>query len=478
MAFAIVLGTFLVILISRWAYRWRNPRCNGVLPPGSMGLPIIGESIDYFTPYLKDDVPLFIRKRVSKYGPLFRTSIVGQPVVVSTDPEVNYYVFQQEGNIFQCWYSESVNRIIGKQSMAVQQGVVHKYLKNLILSLVGPENLKEKLILEMDQNTQQHLHSWANLGNLDAKEATAEMVFTLAARKILNYDDKKASQELRDCYKAFLDGFISFPLYIPGTAFYACIQGRRKALKVIKSIFNERRASMEKKAKNDFVDAVLEEVDSKGSFLNEEIALDLVFLLLFASHETTSTAMTLAMKYLSQHPAVLAELVREHEAILNNRETEAGSSSAITWKEYKSMTFTHMIINETVRLANIAPGIFRKVMKEVEIKGYTIPEGWTLMVCPSSVHMNADKYEDPLAFNPWRWEGQELHSASKNFMAFGGGMRLCVGADFAKLQMAIFLHYLVTKYRWVITGGGNTIRKPGLLFPDGFHVHISNKADA
>lgn len=91
------------------------------------------------------------------------------------------------------------------------------------------------------------------------------------------------------------------------------LQGRRKALKVIKNIFNERRAnansnSMEKK-KNDFVDAVLEQVDSKDSFLNEEIALDLVFLLLFASHETTSTAMTLAMKYLSLHPAVLAELL-------------------------------------------------------------------------------------------------------------------------------------------------------------------------
>jgi hypothetical protein len=51
-----------------------------------------------------------------------------------------------------------------------------------------------------------------------------QMVFTLAARKTLNYDEKKASNKLRDSYKAFMDGFISFPLYIPGTAFYSCIQ--------------------------------------------------------------------------------------------------------------------------------------------------------------------------------------------------------------------------------------------------------------
>lgn len=44
-------------------------------------------------------------------------------------------------------------------------------------------------------------------------------------------------------------------------------------------------------------------------------------------------------------------------------------------------------------------------------------------------------------------QGMEIRSASKHFMAFGGGMRFCVGTDFAKVQMAVFLHCLVTKYR-------------------------------
>lgn len=42
---------------------------------------------------------------------------------------------------------------------------------------------------------------------------------------------------------------------------------------------------------------------------------------------------------------------------------------------------------------------------------------------------------------------EPLGGASKDFMAFGGGLRLCVGAEFAKLQMTMFLHSLVTKYR-------------------------------
>ena len=36
--------------------------------------------------------------------------------------------------------------------------------------------------------------------------------------------------------------------------------------------------------------------------------------------------------------------------------------------------------------------------------GYTIPAGWAVMVCPPAVHLNPEIYEDPLAFNPWRWQ--------------------------------------------------------------------------
>lgn len=90
------------------------------------------------------------------------------------------------------------------------------------------------------------------------------------------------------------------------------------------------------------------------------------------------------------------------------------------------------VINETVRLANIVPGIFRKTMRETKFKGmdlffnfyiyfiyidvtciddvvccgagYTIPAGWAVMVCPPAVHLNPSKYKDPMEFNPWRWE--------------------------------------------------------------------------
>ncbi|KAJ9147865.1 hypothetical protein P3X46_029981 [Hevea brasiliensis] len=467
---ALCFGALVIISFTYWVYRWRNPRCNGKLPPGSMGLPLLGETIQFFAPNPSSDIPPFVKERMKRYGPIFRTNLVGRPVVVSTDPDLNYFIFQQEGQLFQSWYPDTFTEIFGRQNVGSLHGFMYKYLKNMVLNLFGPESLK-KMLPEIQQAASSRLELWSRQDTVELKEATASMIFDLTAKKLISYDQENSSENLRDNFVAFMQGLISFPLEVPGTAYHKCLQGRRKAMKMLKNLLHERRANP-RKHQSDFFDFVLEELKKEGSILTEEIALDLMFVLLFASFETTSLAITMAIKFLSDHPLVLKQLTEEHEAILKNREN---ADSGISWKEYKSMTFTFQFINETVRLANIVPVIFRKVLREIQFKGYTIPAGWAVMVCPPAVHLNHKKYEDPLAFNPWRWEGPEINGASKHFMAFGGGMRFCVGTDFTKVQMAVFLHCLVTKYRWQAIKGGNIVRTPGLQFPNGYHVKIMEK---
>ncbi|CAB4279842.1 unnamed protein product [Prunus armeniaca] len=377
---------------------------------------------------------------MEKYGTIFRTNLVGRPIIISTDPDLNYFVFQQEGNLFQSWYPDTFTEIFGKQNVGSLHGVMYKYLKNMMLHLFGPESLRE-MIPEVEQAALSRLQQWSCQDITELKDATASMIFDLTAKKLISYDSSKSSENLRDNFVAFIQGLISFPLDIPGTAYHKCLQGRKRAIGMLKDMLRERRGKSRDQP-NDFFDYMIEELEKEGTILTEEISLDLMFVLLFASFETTSIAMTLAIKFLSDHPLVL-----------------------------KQLTF----INETVRLGNIAPCIFRKALKEINFKGYTIPAGWGVMVSNTTVHLNPEIYDDPVAFNPWRWKGTETNSASKDFMAFGGGQRLCVGADFAKVEMAVFLHCLVTKYRWEAIRGGNIVRTPGLQFPEGFHIRILEK---
>ncbi|KAK7814333.1 cytochrome p450 708a2 [Quercus suber] len=492
------IGALVIISITHFVYRWRNPRCNGKLPPGSMGFPLLGETLQFFTPNTSSDIPPFIKKRMDRYGPIFKTNLVGRPVVISTDPDLNYFIFQQEGVLFQSWYPDTFTEIFGRQNVGSLHGFLYKYLKNMVLNLFGPESLK-KMLPEVEQAANRTLQKWSCQDTIELKDATASMIFDLTAKKLISYEPDKSSENLRTNFVAFIRGLISFPLNIPGTAYHKCLQGRKRAMRILKTMLQERRA-MPRKQQSDFFDYVLEELRKDGTILTEAIALDLMFVLLFASFETTSLAITLAIKFLSDHPLVLKQLTEEHEAILNQREN---ADSGLTWKEYKSMTFTFQFINETVRLANIVPGIFRKALRDIQFKGmhtftlyrtsqllitvinakkvkpnmtnntnidagHTIPASWGVMVCPPAVHLNPVKYKDPLAFDPSRWEitclnflyldcmnnagiqGVELNGATKHFMAFGGGIRFCVGTEFTKAQMAVFLHCLVTKYRKIL----------------------------
>ncbi|XAR70337.1 hypothetical protein NMG60_11027160 [Bertholletia excelsa] len=467
---ALCIVYLVIISIAYWAYRWRNPKCNGKLPPGSMGLPLLGETLQFFAPNRTSDIPPFIKKRMERYGPIFRTNLVGRPVIISTDPDLSHFIFQQEGRLFQSWYPDTFTEIFGRQNVGSLHGFMYKYLKNMMLNLFGPESLK-RMIHEVEEAANKSLNRWSTREFVELKDATASLIFDLTAKKLISYDAEKSPENLRENFVAFIQGLISFPLDIPGTAYHKCLQGRKKAMRMLKNMLQERRVNP-RKQQTDFFDYVLEELSKEETMLTEAIALDLMFVLLFASFETTSLALTVATKFLLDNPLVLTELTDEHEAILRRRENP---NSGFTWKEYKSLRFTFQFINETVRLANIVPAIFRKALQEVNFKGYTIPAGWTVVVCPPAVHLNPNKYKDPLEFNPWRWEGMELNGASKHFMAFGGGMRFCVGTEFTKVQMTVFLHCLVTKYRCHGIKGGDIVRTPGLQFPNGFHVQISKK---
>ncbi|CAK9170469.1 unnamed protein product [Ilex paraguariensis] len=395
---ALCIGVLVFISITHWVFRWRNPRCSGKLPPGSMGWPLLGESLQFFAPNMSSDIPPFVKERMERYGPIFRTSLVGRPVIVSTDSDLNYFIFQQEGHLFQSWYPDTFTEIFGRQNVGSLHGFLYKYLKSMVLDLFGPESLK-KMIPEVEETASRNLKMWSDQDSVDLKDATARMIFDLTAKKLISYDPEKSSENLRENFVAFMQGLISFPLDIPGTAYHKCMQGRQKAMKMLKNMLQERRLKP-RKHRSDFFDHVLEELQKEDTILTEAIALDLMFVLLFASFETTSLALTLAIKFLVEHPLVLKELRQEHEAILRRREN---LDSGITWKEYKSMTFTIQVfnqchflfykarkdfetnglssstvlkdqlklqfINETVRLANIVPGIFRKTLREIKFKG-------------------------------------------------------------------------------------------------------------
>ncbi|WVZ49665.1 hypothetical protein U9M48_001002, partial [Paspalum notatum var. saurae] len=452
-----------------WSSHRHRRRSDVMLPPGSFGLPLLGETLQYFSSSSSMELTPFFKQRLERYGPVFKTNLVGMDLIVSLDPEINTDVLQQEGKAFDIWFPDSFKRFLGDENIASSAGAVHKLMRNMVIRIFGPENLRVMLLSDVQRAVNRSLASWLEKPSIELKTAASSMICSVTAMWLMGYGTSISSGELWKFYD--VRGVLSFPLNIPGTAFHRCMQGRKHVLKVLKQLLDGRRNIEPRENNKDLLDLMVQELNKEEPLLNEKTVLNLLFVLLFGSFEATSSAITVALKFLTDNPKALQELTEEHEQIMKRR---TNPNSEITWEEYKSMKFTSCVIHESIRLANIAPVLFRKAKQDVHIKGifpikitsYTIPEGWIVMVCPAAAHQNPITYKDPTVFNPWRWKDiSEPVGGSKDFLAFGYGLRYCAGAYFAKLQMAIFLHYLVTKYRWKVISG-DVVLSPALRFPN------------
>ncbi|KAI3944737.1 hypothetical protein MKW98_021195 [Papaver atlanticum] len=450
----IALGT---ISFTHYAYRWMNPTCKyGKLPPGSMGFPLIGETIQFLIPSYSLDTPPFIKKKVSRflmYGLLFKTSLAGKKMVITTDPEISNYVFMEEGKSVHLWYMDSFDNFLGAALInSTATAYIHKYLKNLFLNYVGNESLKDKLFHKIELMANEALNSWSTQLSVEVKECTAIMIIELVLKDLLSYDTTNTStHNLVQMMSEFIKGIVNIPLNVPGTTFHRCMKNQRKVLELMKDILRERQNSTEER-KGDFVDQLIDDV-KKEEFMSEELAAVIMIATVFASFETISTAFRVAMMFLTdqQTPLVLEELLKEHQTIINNRENV---DSPLTWQEYKSMTFTPQVrMNQLHRQNSTTNESFR----------YVIPNGWIIMVVQTAIHMNPNKLKDPLSFNPWRWNDTGSNIIGKSFIPFGGGKRNFAGTEFTKVLI------------WTKVKRGQAVRWPCLSVKDGFHVKISQK---
>ncbi|XP_050108451.1 cucurbitadienol 11-hydroxylase-like [Malus sylvestris] len=466
------LVSLVVIFITPWITKWRYPKCNGALPPGSMGLPFIGETLSLIIPSYSHDLLPFIKKRVRRYGPIFRTSLACRSVVISTDPEFNSYIFEQDGRLVEVWYLDTFSKVFDFEgdSRRNAAGIIHKYISRIFTKHFGAETLKEKLIAQIEEYVNQILRSWSSQASVEVKHASSAMYLEFTAKHMVGYDVEKSPVNLAEKYRRFIDGLMCIPLNIPGTAHYNCRQGQKAVTTMLRDMLRERRHATSETRREDFIGQISNDMD-KEKFLSEDFVVQLMFAGIFNA-ESISPVLALAITLLTEHPSALQELTAEHEAILKNRKDP---NSSVTWDEYKSMNFTLQVVSETIRLINSAPGLFRRTVKDITVNGFTIPAGWSLILASSALHLNPNIFKEPAEFNPWRWKDLDSDTISKNFKAFGGGMRQCSGAEYSKAFLAICLHVLVTKYKWAMTKKAKIVRNPTLGFGDGIHIKLEEK---
>ncbi|KAK3024014.1 hypothetical protein RJ639_045034 [Escallonia herrerae] len=262
----------------------------------------------------------------------------------------------------------------------------------------------------------------------------------------------KGAYTLDDFFEGLVHGIRSYPLNVPVTAYRRALQCQKKAV----AIFRE---ELEKKKKNqaaakdvtDLLDGLMELKDDEGQHLNDKEVLDNIVSLVVAGYESTSLSIMWALYYLAKYPKILQKLRDENMPLSKMKNGELITSDELAKLKYTNKACFPLyallfhVVEETIRLANIAATVFRTATRDVEYKGYTIPKGWKVILWVRYPHTDPENLADPLCFNPDRWD---VPAKPGSYQVFGGGARICAGNMLARLQVGIFLHYLATGYEW------------------------------
>jgi cytochrome P450 family 135 len=161
--------------------------------------------------------------------------------------------------------------------------------------------------------------------------------------------------------------------------------------------------------------------DEPGALLGElreatptrEELRDQLVTLLAAGHETTATALAWAFERLGRRPDAVARL------------GEAGYRDAV--------------VRETLRARPVLSVAPRRLAAPFEVAGRTLPAGVHVAPCIYLTHRRADVWGDPHAFRPERWLAGAPDVPSYAWIPFGGGVRRCLGAPFALMEMEAVL---------------------------------------
>ncbi|KAK8694704.1 hypothetical protein V6N13_072251 [Hibiscus sabdariffa] len=374
------------------------------LPPGNMGWPFLGETIGYLRPYSATSVGEFMHQHISRYGNIHKSNLFGEKTIVSPDDGLNMFILKNEGRLFECNYPRSIGGILGKWSMLVLVGDMHRDMRNISLNFLSNARLRTHLLREVEKHTLLVLTSW--------KEKC--FTFNLMEKNIMSMDlGHPETEQLKREYVTFMKGVQT---------------------------------------------------------------LDLILSLLFAGHETSSVAITLAIYFLPASPMVIQQLREEHLEIVRTK--KQSGEAELNWDDYKKMEFTQCVINETLRLGNVVRFLHRKALKDVRYKGYDNSCGWKVLPMIAAVHLDPTLFDHPQHFNPWQWHKNNGTRRSKAatesncFMEFRGGTRLCAGTELAKVEMVVFIHHLVLNYQWESADTDEAFAFPFVDFPKGLPIRV------
>ncbi|MBL4624153.1 MAG: cytochrome P450 [Flavobacteriales bacterium] len=190
----------------------------------------------------------------------------------------------------------------------------------------------------------------------------------------------------------------------------------------------------------DLLDMLMKAKDEEtGEQMTDDQLKDEVMTIFIAGHETTASALTFVWHLLSKNPEKQQKFHEELDRVLEGKMP--------LMEHVPQLEYTLQIIYEAMRLYPPAWIVARRAINEDVIGEYPIEKDSNVLICPYSVHRNPAIWEQAEEFLPERFEKEKMKEIDKfAYFPFGGGPRMCVGNNFALMEMQLAMAVIGQRY--------------------------------
>ncbi|MBJ7354647.1 MAG: cytochrome P450 [Thermoleophilaceae bacterium] len=401
--------------------------------------------------------PDLVSRRNRRFGKAVRAHVpgFGESVGVS-DPTLVKQVFTAKPDVLHAGDSSPLKRTLGRNSIFALDEDLHLRERRLILPPFHGERMGTYTRI-FEEETLAEMATWPVGEDFPTLEPMMRITLNAILRAVFGAEDDDF-----DDLRRIIPPLVKLGSMLTAAPFLQKDWGPRSpwmrfmALRdqyndVIDHVVAKHRADEHLAERSDVLALLLQARYDDGTAMSREQISDELLTILVAGHETTAASLAWAVERLRRHPEVLDRLVEEAE--------HGGSQlrEATIW--------------EIQRTRPVIVATERHVVKDFELGEWTVPAGMHVIVDFLGLHTDAALFPEPDRFHPDRF--LDAAPDTYSWVPFGGGVRRCAGAAFAKLEMDVVLRMLLTRCeivptsakdeRWRFRGVAFQPRKGGVL---------------
>ena len=393
-----------------------------------------------------NDPYLCYRQWKQRYGNTFLVNALNGDVVATCDPENIRRAFAAAFEDVEPFAVGTIRPLVGGNSVFLLQGDRHRRERSILSPPFQGSAMKSQFGV-IEQAANEVSYSWQTGQTVRIMDAALDLSLEVIIRIVFGIE----SRDQIHLYMAEIKEFVaSFrPIFAFTRIFQRSWFGLSPWNRFVRSrdtfwqllmdqISHARQHGCpEGTVLNHLINA---EYEDGGAASDKSIRDQLVSMLL-AGHETTQIAIAWGMSWLHRSADVLQRLRSEIDSL--------------TLPEVIDSPLLQGVCNESLRLNAIVPDTVRTLKVPLEWQELTLPRGSNIALSICMVHENPELYPEPMRFNPDRWLGKTYKP--HEFMPFGGGVRRCIGAPLALLEMKIVIATWLRNFRFELPNDAPSI---------------------